>query len=182
VANGVVSSTINGLPSGTVSATGTVSASGSVTFSVTGACGGGTITFTGVATTNQSGGAVMIGSADQPAGGTCAGSSSTWKATRTITTGVVVESEIPATLALLQSYPNPFNPTATIEYHVPVSGFVKLSVYNILGREITLLVNENKSVGNHRVTFDASGLSGGVYFYRMQAGQFQETRKLVLLK
>jgi hypothetical protein len=93
-----------------------------------------------------------------------------------------VDSEIPAAFTLLQSFPNPFNLTATIEYHVPVSSFVKLSVYDILGREITLLVNENKSVGKQRVTFDASGLPGGVYFYRMQAGQFQETRKLVLLK
>ncbi len=92
------------------------------------------------------------------------------------------DSEIPAAFTLLQNYPNPFNPTATIEYHVSVPGFVKLSVYDILGREITLLINEYKSAGKHRVTFDASGLPGGIYFYRMQAGQFQETRKLVLLK
>ena len=82
----------------------------------------------------------------------------------------------------MQSYPNPFNPTATIEYQVPVSGFVKLSVYDILGREMTLLVNENKSVGNYRVTFDANDLPGGIYFYRMQAGSFSETKKLLLLR
>ncbi len=92
------------------------------------------------------------------------------------------EQTLPASFLLQQNYPNPFNPTATIEYHVPVSGFVTLGVYDVLGREITLLVNENKSVGRHSVTFDATDLPGGVYFYRMQAGQFQETRKLVLLK
>ena len=93
-----------------------------------------------------------------------------------------VDSETPATFTLLQSYPNPFNSTAIIEYHVSVPGIVKLSVLDILGRETTILVNEYKSVGKHRVTFDASGLQGGVYFYRMQAGLLQETRKFILLK
>lgn len=98
------------------------------------------------------------------------------------TTGVGVDNEIPTDFALSQSYPNPFNPTTTIEYHIPISIFVKLSVRDILGREIAILVNENKSVGKHRVKFDASNLPAGVYFYRMQAGKFQETRKLILLK
>ena len=91
-------------------------------------------------------------------------------------------SPIPNTFQLQQNYPNPFNPTATIEYHVLVSSFVKLSVYDILGREIAVLANEIKPVGKHRVTFDGSNLPAGVYFYRMQAGKFQETRKLILLK
>ena len=97
-------------------------------------------------------------------------------------TGVSEEGAIPAGFALLQSYPNPFNPTTTIEYHVPVSGFVKLSVFDILGREIAVLVDGNVQAGKHKVTFDASGFAAGVYFYRMQAGKFQETRKLILLK
>ncbi|MBU2447561.1 MAG: T9SS type A sorting domain-containing protein, partial [Bacteroidetes bacterium] len=80
------------------------------------------------------------------------------------------------------NYPNPFNPTATIEYDLPISIFVKLSVFDILGREIAILVNENRSVGKYSVTFDTSNLPAGIYFYRMQAGEFQETRKLVLLK
>jgi len=97
-------------------------------------------------------------------------------------TGVSEEGAIPAGFALLQSYPNPFNPTTTIEYHVPVSGFVKLSVFDILGREIAVLVDGNVQAGKHKVTFDASGFAAGLYFYRMQAGKFQETRKLILLK
>ncbi len=179
VANGVITGTVTGT---STSISGTISSSGAITASAKTPCA--TVTFTGQATITSSAGASATGTFSNPESGPGCKSPSTgtWTATRTATTGVVVDSEIPADFTLLQSYPNPFNPTATIEYHVPVSGFVKLSVYDILGREITLLVNENKSVGKHRVTFDASGLPGGVYFYRMQAGQFQETRKLVLLK
>ncbi|MGC8896698.1 MAG: T9SS type A sorting domain-containing protein, partial [Bacteroidota bacterium] len=97
-------------------------------------------------------------------------------------TGVIEESELPTGFALLQSYPNPFNPTTTIEYHVPVEGFIKLSVFDVLGREIAVLVNGNVQAGKHKVTFDASSFAAGVYFYRMQAGKFRESRKLILLK
>ena len=97
-------------------------------------------------------------------------------------TGVAEDRDVPSGFALLQSYPNPFNPTTTIEYQVPVTVFVKLNVFDILGREIAILVNENRSVGKYSVTFDTSNLPAGIYFYRMQAGEFQETRKLVLLK
>jgi hypothetical protein len=97
-------------------------------------------------------------------------------------TGVIEHSDVPIGSALLQSYPNPFNPTATIEYQVSVSSFVKLSVFDILGREVAILVNEVKPVGKYRVPFDGSNLPAGLYFYRIQAGKFQETRKLILLK
>ena len=83
---------------------------------------------------------------------------------------------------LSQNYPNPFNPTTTIQYSVPKSGLVTIKVYDILGREVTTLVNEQKAVGNYNVQFYANRLSSGVYFYRMQAGDFVQTKKLVLLK
>jgi hypothetical protein len=97
-------------------------------------------------------------------------------------TGINKHTEIPTDFGLLQNSPNPFNPTTTIEYQLPVPVFVKISVFDILGREIALLVNENKSAGKYRVTFDAGTLPAGAYFCRIQAGQFRATRKLVLLK
>ena len=93
-----------------------------------------------------------------------------------------IVTEIVTEYALYPAYPNPFNPTTTIEYQVPVSGLVKLSVFDILGGEIGVLVDENKSAGRYKARFDGSNLTAGIYFYRMQAGHFQETRKLVLLK
>jgi hypothetical protein len=89
---------------------------------------------------------------------------------------------IPSEFKLLQCYPNPFNPSTNIEFYLPKAEFVKLSIFDILGREIAVLVDENVQAGKHRVTFDAINLPAGVYFYRMQAGKFQETRKIILLK
>jgi protocatechuate 3,4-dioxygenase beta subunit len=98
-------------------------------------------------------------------------------------TSVRMNNEPPAQFALLQNYPNPFNPTTTIEYALPVSGFVTINVFDILGREVAVLVNEHKAAGVwHKVTFDLGNLPAGAYFYHMQAGTFHKTRKLVLLK
>ena len=83
---------------------------------------------------------------------------------------------------LKQNYPNPFNPTTTINYSIPKTCFVTLKVYDMLGKEVTTLVNEERRTGNYKVDFDGSYLPSGVYFYRMQAGNFSETKKLVLLK
>ncbi len=83
---------------------------------------------------------------------------------------------------LMQNYPNPFNPATTIEFSLPVSGNVKLSVYNLLGQEVAVLVNEFFSGGNHKVKFNASGLSSGVYLYQIQAGEFSAVKKLMLVK
>jgi len=87
---------------------------------------------------------------------------------------------------LKQNYPNPFNPQTKIGFTVPnITGnlsFVKLAVYDVVGNEVALLVNEEKAPGDHQVTFDASNLPGGVYFYRMETTGFAETKKLVLLK
>ncbi|HUX61859.1 MAG TPA: T9SS type A sorting domain-containing protein [Ignavibacteriaceae bacterium] len=83
---------------------------------------------------------------------------------------------------LNQNYPNPFNPTTTITFQIPKSSFVTLKVYDVLGREVSTLMNEQKSPGTYSVNFNASNLSSGVYFYRMKVGSFVETKKLVLLK
>jgi hypothetical protein len=83
---------------------------------------------------------------------------------------------------LQQNYPNPFNPSTTIKFELPTSSVVRLSVYDVLGREVSVLVNERREAGFHEVKFDGSGLSSGVYFYRIQAGNFVETKKLVLLR
>jgi len=89
---------------------------------------------------------------------------------------------IPGTHRLLQNYPNPINPTTTITYELPKSSHVRVSVYDILGREVSVLVNERRDAGVHEVKFDGSGLSSGVYLYRLTAGSFVETRKLVLVR
>jgi len=100
----------------------------------------------------------------------------------TITDIQTNSTSIPTTFMLNQNFPNPFNPTTTINYSVAKSVIVKIKVYDVLGREVTTLVNENKPVGNYSVKFDASRLVSGVYFYRMQAGEFIQTKKLIYLK
>ena len=92
---------------------------------------------------------------------------------------------IPKNFALLQNYPNPFNPTTMIEYQIPNVGtqnFVSLRVYDVLGREVATLMNEQKPAGTYTVQFDGSSLSSGVYFYRLQSGTYCETKKLILMK
>jgi hypothetical protein len=88
----------------------------------------------------------------------------------------------PTRFALEQNYPNPFNPTTAISFQVPGVSIVKLAVYNILGQEVSTLVNEIKQPGVYTVQFDASNLPSGFYFYRMTAGNFTSTRSMVLLK
>jgi len=85
-------------------------------------------------------------------------------------------------LFLYQNYPNPFNPSTKIKYSIPHSSFVTLKIYDILGKEVATLVNEEKSVGNYEINFNAKNLSSGVYFYRMQAGSFTDTKKFILLR
>lgn len=83
---------------------------------------------------------------------------------------------------LLQNYPNPFNPITLISYQLPVSSDVKLSIYNLLGEEILVLVNEHQNAGNYNETFDGSKLSSAIYFYRLQASEFSDVKKMILLK
>jgi N-acetylneuraminic acid mutarotase len=89
---------------------------------------------------------------------------------------------LPKDFKLYQNYPNPFNPLTLINYSVPKSGLVSIKVFDVLGREVTTLINENKPVGNYSVQFNAAKLTSGVYFYRMQAGDFAQTKKLIMMK
>ena len=84
--------------------------------------------------------------------------------------------------ALNQNYPNPFNPSTVISYQMPENSFVTLKIYNAIGSEVATLVNENKTSGIHNVTFDAANLASGIYFYKLQAGNFTAIKKLMLLK
>jgi hypothetical protein len=83
---------------------------------------------------------------------------------------------------LFQNYPNPFNPTTKIKYQIPGLGFVTLKVYDILGNEIATLVNEEKPAGDYEVDFNGSTLTSGVYFYQLRAGDYTETKKMILLR
>jgi hypothetical protein len=88
----------------------------------------------------------------------------------------------PKVFLLDQNFPNPFNPTTTIRYQIPAAERVRLVLYDLLGREIAVLVDGNQSEGPKSVTFDATNLPSGVYFYRLQAGKFVETRKMLIAK
>jgi photosystem II stability/assembly factor-like uncharacterized protein len=87
-----------------------------------------------------------------------------------------------STCSLWQNYPNPFNPITTISYQLLSRSQVSLRLYDVLGREVSTLVNETQEPGAHQVSWDASGFASGVYFYRLQAGSFVETKKLILLR
>ena len=97
-------------------------------------------------------------------------------------TGVKSKSELPKDFILYQNYPNPFNPVTSIEYRVASTEYVTLKVYDILGREIVTLVNEEKPAGTYEVKWNAEGLSSGIYFYKLQAADFVQTKKMILLK
>lgn len=84
--------------------------------------------------------------------------------------------------SLSQNYPNPFNPSTTISYQLATEGFVSLKVYDVLGKEVTTLVNEIKQSGVHEVNFDASEYTSGIYLYRMTLNNFTQTYKMIVLK
>jgi len=89
---------------------------------------------------------------------------------------------IPTSVALDQNYPNPFNPRTTIRFQLPSPEFVSLRIFDVLGREITILVNEERAAGAFEAGWDASGLPSGVYFYRLQVGNFIETKRMMLAR
>jgi hypothetical protein len=89
---------------------------------------------------------------------------------------------VPENYSLEQNYPNPFNPSTTIKYSIPSSGYITLKVFDVLGNEIATLVNEEKPAGTYKVEFEAESFSSGIYFYKLLAGDFIETKKMILLK
>ena len=94
----------------------------------------------------------------------------------------VDQGDVPTEFALRQNYPNPFNPTTTIVYDLPAQAMVRLQVYNLLGERISEVVNTTQPAGRHVISFDASGLPSGVYLYKLSAGEYLATRKMVLTK
>jgi len=92
------------------------------------------------------------------------------------------ETGVPGQFRLYHNYPNPFNPVTNLEFGISDLGFVSLKVYDILGKEVVTLVNEKLSPGKYQVEFDGSGLSSGVYFYRITAGEFKDTKRMLLMK
>ena len=99
-----------------------------------------------------------------------------------VLTSVQAASPMPRSFSLLQNYPNPFNPTTTINYAIPTSQHVRISLFDVLGRQIAILTDQNQHAGFYSVAFDADKLSSGVYFYRIEAGSFIQTKKMLLLK
>jgi hypothetical protein len=92
------------------------------------------------------------------------------------------KDQYPVSFALMQNYPNPFNPTTTIRYGLPARAFVTLTVFNTLGQEVATLVRQAEEAGYHEIRFDGSWLASGTYFYRLEAGSFIQTRKMLLLR
>lgn len=99
-----------------------------------------------------------------------------------LVTGVNDKPGLPVTYALNQNYPNPFNPATKIEYAIPSESHVTLVIFNLLGQKVASVVNERQTAGSHVVSFDASKLPSGIYFYRIQAGTFTSTKKMTLMK
>jgi hypothetical protein len=97
-------------------------------------------------------------------------------------TNVNTNSSLPQEFVLYQNYPNPFNPSTNIGYRISDFGFVSIKIYDALGKEVSTLVNADKSPGEYIVKFDASELPSGLYFYRLTQGNFSETKKMLLLK
>jgi len=93
-----------------------------------------------------------------------------------------LESRFPTKFVLYQNYPNPFNPSTFIKYSVPENGFVKLAVYNLIGEEVNVLVSGQVDTGFYEIEFDARNLPSGIYFYRLQVGDYTNTKKMILLK
>ncbi len=100
----------------------------------------------------------------------------------TAVTSVFASNNIPKQYFLEQNFPNPFNPTTTIIYELPITSHVSLTVYDVLGRDVAILVNEEQSSGKHSITFNASSLSSGVYFYRLISGNGIEMKKMQLIR
>jgi hypothetical protein len=101
---------------------------------------------------------------------------------QTLITAVKEEIGTPSSHQLFQNYPNPFNPSTVIKYRLSTAGNVRITIFDLLGREVITLLNKQKPAGSYQMNWNASGIPSGVYFYRLQAGSFIETKKLILLK
>jgi hypothetical protein len=107
---------------------------------------------------------------------------------KTVNGGIITDVEekkirgIIEDFSISQNYPNPFNPSTTVRYNIPEKSFVTIKIYDILGKEVATLINEEKPIGNYTVKFDGSGLTSGIYFYQIKAGNYVETKKMILLK
>ena len=104
-------------------------------------------------------------------------------------TGMSENRELPGHFSLSQNYPNPFNPTTIINYELParsaggpITNYVELGIYNLQGQKVTSLVSERQTTGTYKVEWDATGFASGIYYYRLQAGDHVQTKKLVLLR
>jgi hypothetical protein len=95
---------------------------------------------------------------------------------------VSIDNQLPTEFKLEQNYPNPFNPVTTLTYSLPIKTQVELVIYNTLGESVMQLVNEEKDAGKYSIRFNAANLPSGIYFYKLQAGSFVETKKMVLMK
>ena len=110
---------------------------------------------------------------------------STWTVPLTDSSTItIVQDEIfePEEFLLFQNYPNPFNPSTTLSFQLPEAGYVTLKVYDMLGNELETLVNAVRPAGVHEVTFNSGNLSSGLYLYKMNSGNFEKTRKMLLVK
>jgi len=105
-----------------------------------------------------------------------------YQISRDIVTGIDDEITVPEIYDLKQNYPNPFNPSTTIVFTLPKATDVQLRIYNVLGQEVGTLVDETLQAGQYDIKFEARGLAAGLYFYRIQADRFVETRKMLLVK
>ncbi len=89
---------------------------------------------------------------------------------------------VPTDFSLSQNYPNPFNPITMINYQLPVTSDVNLRIYNQLGQKVATLVKKRQGAGNYQVAWDSSRFSSGIYYYRIEAGEFQDVKKMILLR
>ena len=100
----------------------------------------------------------------------------------TLLNGDVITDKIPKDFEIHQNFPNPFNSSTTIYYGIPEASFVSLTIYNLLGEKVAEIVSDHKDAGYYEATFDAKEFQSGVLLYRLQAGSFVETKKMILLK
>jgi hypothetical protein len=95
---------------------------------------------------------------------------------------ISILDELPQSIQLYQNYPNPFNPATSIQYAIDSRQFVSLKVYDVLGNEVVTLVNEEKPAGNYQIDFIATDITSGIYFYKLRAGEFIKSKKMILFK